>query len=89
MEEEKDKKTLVLETLKEIPTETKVDAYVFEMDGAFYHLAIYNAFRIGKQGAIWNANKKGKRLEKDHIFMVNAKDADKCIDAFIKHRETV
>ncbi len=89
MEEEKDKKTLVLETLKEIPTETRVEAYVFEMDGAFYHLAIYNGFRVGKQGSIWNANKKGKRMEKDSIFTVTAKDPDKCIDAFIKHREAV
>jgi len=76
------------ESLTAIPSQTRVEAYVFELDGEFYHLAVYQAFRIS-EAAVWTANKKGKRISKDSIFKIHTKDANRCLSEFIKSRESV
>jgi hypothetical protein len=76
------------ESLVSIPSQTRVEAYVFELDGEFFHLAVYQAFRI-TEAAVWTANKKGKRISKDSIFKIHSKDANKCLAEFIKSRESL
>jgi hypothetical protein len=78
----------VMESLTPIPSQTRVEAYVFEIDGEFFHLAVYQAFRIS-EAAVWTANKKGKRISKDSIFKIHTKDAKKCLAEFIKSRESL
>lgn len=77
----------VTESLTPIPSQTRVEAYVFELDGEFFHLAIYQAFRIS-EAAVWTANKKGKRISENSIFKMHTKDANRCLVEFIKSRET-
>lgn len=78
----------VKESLTPIPSQTRVEAYVFELDGEFFHLAVYQAFRIS-EAAVWTANKKGKRISKDSIFKIHTKDANRCLVEFIKSREKI
>lgn len=73
----------VLETVNELPTETKVKAWVFEVDKKFYHIATYTRFRRGEQSSIWESNKRGKRLTQDPIFSVETKDHVRCINEFL------
>ena len=73
----------VLETVNELPTETKVKAWVFEVEKKFYHIATYTRFRRGEQSSIWESNKRGKRLSQDPIFSVETKDHIRCINEFL------
>jgi len=75
------------ESLTPIVSQTRVEAYVFELDGEFFHLAVYQAFRI-TEAAVWTANKKGKRISKDSIFKMHTKDANRCLAEFVKSRES-
>jgi len=75
------------ESLTPIISQTRVEAYMFESEGEFFHLAVYQAFRI-TEAAVWTANKKGKRISKDSIFKMNTKDAKRCLAEFIRSKSS-
>jgi hypothetical protein len=70
-------------SVQELPTETKVKAWVFEIDKKFYHLACYTRFRMPEACSIWESTKKGKRSTEMPIFTLNGKDHLKCVEAFM------
>ena len=77
-------KEKVLQTLQELPTETKVKAWVFNVEKDYYHMASYSVFRLGDKISIWKSNKKGKRTSEQPIFSVNGKNHLNCLEQFIE-----
>ena len=77
----------ILESVQELPSETKVKAWMFEADKKFYHIASYALFRRGDRTSIWEASKKGKRKNADPIFSLDGVDHLSCINSFIDKLE--
>jgi len=77
----------VIETLKDVPTETKIKAWVFEYDKKFYHVCSYTAFRMGDKVSIWESNKRGKRLTQKPLFTYDGSDHIKAMTFFLDSLE--
>lgn len=77
-------KTKVLETLQPMESETKVKAWTFQIDGKFYQLATYSAYRVGDNTAIWECNKRGKRLSTEPVFKIIGTDHMKCFNQYLE-----
>ena len=73
----------IIETVEELPSETRVKAWMFQHEGNFYHVASYQGYRLGEKTSIWPSNKSGKRTAKDPIFNMNGRDHLKCINEFL------
>jgi hypothetical protein len=73
----------VISSIQELPSETKVKAWVFEIDKKFYHIARYTRFRMPEACSIWESTKKGKRNGENPIFTLNGADHVKCINEFM------
>ncbi len=80
-------KEKVLQTMQDLPSDTKVKAWVFNNDKDYYHVASYAAFRMGDKVSIWTSNKKGKRLSAQPIFTMNGKDHLLCVEKFLETLE--
>lgn len=76
-------KETVLESLIELPSETSVKSWMFEIDSKFYQVASYAGFRVGDKTSIWECNKKGKRTKTIPIFTILGSNRDKCVNEFI------
>lgn len=76
----------VYETITPLVSQTRTEAFLFQHEEQYYHISIYQVPRMGKQTSIWNANKKGKRLEKDSIFSMYTPNIRTSIKAFIEQK---
>lgn len=70
----------VLESVKEVPTSTKLKCWVFEVNNSYYHVAESASFGA----SIWTSSKNGKRISKTPIFTFQLKDYKKCIAKFVE-----
>lgn len=73
----------VLESLQEVKSDTKVKAWVFQIDKNFYQVASYELFRAGMECGIWNSTKKGKRVDQKPIFTLKTSDYKECVSEFV------
>ena len=73
----------IIESITELPSETRVKAWLFQVDKKFYHVATYDAYRQGTKTSIWESNKKGKRISPTHIYSIITSDHVKCINQFL------
>jgi hypothetical protein len=77
----------VLESVKEVPTSTKLKCWVFEVNNSYYHVAECSGYRIPDHTSIWTSSRSGKRISKEPIFTVQIKDYKKCITKFFESLE--
>ena len=75
-------KEQILETVTELPSDTRAKAWMFQVDTAYYQIASYMMNRISRL-SIWKANKKGKRSGNE-IFTTTGSDHKKGIEKFIE-----
>ena len=73
----------IMETLQEVPSDTRVKAWFFQVDNKFYHVATYRGYKIGTRCSVWECNKKGKRTSASEIFTIIGDDHIQCIKDFI------
>jgi len=74
----------VLETIKVVPTSTKLRAWVFEIDKSYYHVAECTGYGIPDQTFIWTSSRNGKRTSKQPIFTTPQMDHKKCITKYFE-----
>jgi len=74
----------VLESVKEVPTSTKLKCWVFEVNNSYYHVAECTGYGIPNHASIWTSTRSGKRISKQPIFTHQLKDYEKCIIKFIE-----
>jgi len=79
----------ILATVKELPSETTVKAWIFEANSEFFHVATYTLYRRASKTSIWKSNKKGKRISSEPIFHFEGTDHVKCINEYLDHQEKV
>ena len=78
----------ILLTVEKLETETKLKAWLFQIDKKFYQVAEYGGvYRVPSTTSIWETNKRGKRLSNDPIFKINGQNHEKCIDSYITSLE--
>lgn len=78
----------ILSTLVPFETETKVKVWLFEVDKNFYQVLEYGGvYRVPPTTAIWEANKRGKRLSTKELFKIDGKNITKCINLFLDKLE--
>jgi hypothetical protein len=68
-----------------------VNAWVFEMDKKYYHVAAYDAGRFGGGycTSIWESNKRGKRTSISSIFTIRGTmDPERCISEFMDSKKS-
>ncbi len=74
----------ITSTITPLETETKVKAWIFQIEKKFYHVAEYGGvYRVPERTSIWESNKKGKRLTQAPIFDIGKKDYKRCVDEFL------
>ena len=74
----------IMASLQVFPTETKLKAWIMQIDTKFYHIAEFGAvYRVPSQTAIWEANKKGKRQTEKPFLSINGQDHKKLIGMFL------
>jgi hypothetical protein len=74
----------IIATIIPLETETKVKAWIFQIEKKFYHVAEYGGvYRVPETSAIWESNKKGKRLTQAPLFEINKKDHKRCVNEFL------
>jgi hypothetical protein len=76
--------TKILESVKEVPTSTKLQCWVFEINNSYYHVAECRGYQIPDHTSIWTSSRNGKRTSKEPIFTVQVKDHKKCITKFFE-----
>jgi len=76
-------KEKIIDEICEIPTETRVKAYLMTIDGKFFHVAEYSGYKVGDNTSVWNADKKGKRVNPEPIFTIASKNWKKCVEKFL------
>ena len=74
----------VLETIKAVPTSTKLRAWVFEIDNMYYHVAECTGYGIPDHSSIWTSSRNGKRTSKQPIFTTGGMDHKKCITKYFE-----
>ena len=85
---EKMTREAVIESIQPLKAETKLKAWMMQKDDKFYHIASYGGvYRILPQTAIWECNKRGKRLTTESIFSVSGQNHLKCANAFLDFLE--
>jgi hypothetical protein len=77
----------VVATVQVFPTETKLKAWTMQKDNKFYHIAEFGAYRVPTQTAIWECNKKGKRLTEKPIKSISGQDHKKLVQLFLDEIE--
>lgn len=71
-------------TLKEVSTTTRVKAWTFQVEKAFYVIVSYFAPKLGPQMSVFVSNRKGVRLNNNEIALTRGKeDVDKIFDIAI------
>lgn len=78
-------KEQILETVTELPSDTRAKAWMFQVDTDYYQIASYSMNRVSRL-SVWNANKKGKRTGIE-IFMTTGTDHKKGIEKFLETLE--
>ena len=73
----------ILETIQELPSETKVKAWMFKNDKMFYHVASYPLYRRGNQISIWEANRNGKRKTSTPLYTMLSDNYTECVTNFL------
>ncbi len=74
----------ILETIKVVPTSTRLRAWVFEIDNMYYHVAECTGYGIPDHSLIWTSSKNGKRTCKQPIFTTPQMDHKKCITKYFE-----
>ena len=78
----------ILSSIQVFPTETKLKAWIMQIDQKFYHVAEFGSvYRVPTQTAIWECNKKGKRLTEKPIQSIPGQDYKKLIGMFLDNIE--
>ena len=73
----------ILETLVPMETETKLKAWLFQIEKKFYHVAEYGGvYRVPPTTSIWECNKRGKRLTEKPLHKIDRQDRLTCINQF-------
>jgi hypothetical protein len=74
----------ILSTVAEIVTETKVKAWMFQVEKNYYQVLEYGGvYRVPPSTGIWECNKRGKRGAGKPIFSIDGKNIERCIDEFL------
>lgn len=76
----------VLESVKEVPTSTKLKCWVFEINKEYYHIAECMGRQMSDQTLIWTASRNGKRISKSPIYTMNGANHKQCIIEFHKSK---
>jgi hypothetical protein len=78
----------VLSSLLPLKVSTRnMETWMFEYNKKYYKVAEYTA-NFGDRGcpeqtAIWESNKRGKRLTEQCLYQINGKNRVKCIEEFL------
>jgi hypothetical protein len=74
----------ILQTLEKMETETKLKVWLFQIEKKFYQVAEYGGvYRVPSTTAIWEANKRGKRLSDGPIFKIDGQNHLKCVNQYL------
>lgn len=75
-------------TLTVLETETKIKAWVFQVNKKFYQVVEYGGvYRVPDATSIWECSKRGKRNSTDPVFTIPSKNYKKCLDLFLDKLE--
>ncbi len=74
----------VILTVSELPTDTKVKAWIFQLEKKHYHVATYSIFRGPIVTAIWESDKRGRRKVPTPIFSRNTPDHLQCVREYLQ-----
>jgi hypothetical protein len=78
----------ILLTVEKLETETKLKAWLFQIEKKFYQVAEYGGvYRVPSTTSIWETNKRGKRLSDRPIFKIDGQNREKCINLYITSLE--
>lgn len=78
----------IMEEIVELPSETRVKAYLMEVGGNFFHVAEYSGYKVGDKTSVWKSDKKGKRTIENPVFTINSKNWKKCAEQFLEKLES-
>ena len=81
-------KEKIIQEIVEIPTETRVKAYLMKVDEKFFHVAEYSGYKVGDKTSVWKSDKKGKRIEEAPLFTITTKNWKKCVEDFLSSIES-
>lgn len=77
----------VILSVSELPTETKVRAWIFQVEKKHYHVASYAEFRGSMVTSIWESDKRGRRKALSPIFSLKTPDHALCVRKFLESME--
>ena len=77
----------ILESLAKFETDTKINAWSFQIEQKFYQVVEYGGVhRVPERTSIWKTNRRGRRLG-DYVFTIRGKNKIKCINLYLDHLE--
>jgi hypothetical protein len=77
-------KEKIIQEIVELPTETRVKAYLMEVNGSFFQIAEYSGYKVGDKTSVWKADKKGKRTDDNPVFTITTKNWKRCVEQFLE-----
>ena len=74
----------ILSTVRELPVETKIKAWTFQVDKKYYQMAECGGnYGIVDHTSVWECNKRGKRISSSPLFTTSGKDHMRCFHEYI------